>query len=96
MTKAKFLIALIVAAMALPGIAEASDREREIFASSRPRYESQGERNIREGLAIAERRAAAERKEALRDKTHDNRWRVGPNTSVGVGEKGVNIIRSYR
>ena len=34
---------------------------------------------------------AAEKKEEMRDKTHDNRVKIGKNSSLGADSKGVNI-----
>lgn len=37
----------------------------------------------------------AKDKEAMRDKSHDNRIEVNNNTSLGVDKNGVNIKKTY-
>jgi hypothetical protein len=49
------------------------------------------DQNKRNADEVSARLAREREKERLRDKSHDNRLKVGKDTSVGAGKDGVNI-----
>jgi competence protein ComGC len=52
------------------------------------------ERDSKEVLATGERLKAEKTKEEMRDKTHDNRYKIDKNTSVGPEKNGVSIKKT--
>lgn len=84
----------LVATLATPALAR-EPREVDLFPRFQARQESNFERNAREFRPVHERIQAERTREAMRDTTHDNRIRVGRNTSVGVDRRGVNVVHTY-
>jgi hypothetical protein len=92
--KGALLSVLAAGAVANPALAR-EPRDRDLFPSSGPRTESQGQRNMREAREVGERVRAAELKEAMRDKSHDYRLKVGSNTSIGSDGSSINVRHGY-
>lgn len=56
------------------------------------------DRNMHEMQKFHQSEQARQQREAMRDKSHDFRYRVDPNTSVGVGydrAPSVNVRRTF-
>jgi hypothetical protein len=86
--------ALATAVLAAP-LAAREPRDVDAFPRFQARQESNFERNAREFKPAYERQQRERTAEAMRDKTHDHRLRVGTDTSIGAGRSGVNVIRTY-
>ena len=99
----KLATRLLVAAFLFAGAAFAADKDRPAkdridIQSKDVRNESQKnfDRNMENAKRESERQRQEKNKEAMRDKSHDNRLKVGKDVSIGVDPKvpGMNIKKT--
>lgn len=86
--------ALVTAVLAAP-LAAREPRDIDLFPRFVARQESNFERNAREFKPAFERQQRERTHEQMRDKTLDNRLRVGTGISFGAGRDGLNVIISH-
>ena len=84
--------AVLLIAMALPVVSLAGNEG--LFPSSKPEYKSDFQRNMESAKATSERLQREQTKEMMRDKTHDGRYQIDKNQSIGVDRSGINYRRS--
>ena len=89
------LAAMLAATLLATPLAAREPRDVDAFPRFQARQESNFERNAREFRPAYERQQREQTREAMRDKSHDNRLPVDRNTSVGVDRNGLNIRRTY-
>lgn len=54
------------------------------------------DRNIQQMREFSKQEKVRQDREVMRDKSHDYRLKIEPNTSVGADENGVNVRHTYK
>lgn len=82
------ILAVVAAIVSGPGFAHDGPEQAE-------RHSSQADRDWHEVSREHERQEAERSREEMRDKTHDNRVKLGSDTSVGPTKDGINVIITF-